>query len=363
MKSLLRLNTFRFLLLGLITLSSCTLHKRVHRPGYHISSSFKGKEFFAKKEQKDFDLNSVNTADSALLSLNQISITKLSRVKNKIEKKSNPNKSSTKKLPVLIINTIDNRSSTTEECSPVKKNFNTKHTTKNSAKKEEIESSNTKMNNARKLAIIIGLSLLLMALLAGLSVPILNKVFSSTSPLTTFTQIGANKSSFLGALFGWIGIFLLDLLVAWGVWKYYKEDDMHKAKTSGILRLIYSILLGVAILQLFKSYSTGTALVAHQSLTNFFTLWNAGLIVFGIHLMVLAFLYKADTEKKWLTKALSIALFLGGLGYVLQYATYFIFPQQLIISTTIESLFIVFMILGEIGFAVWMLVKGGKNQY
>ena len=336
---------------------ACTIHKRVHRPGYHISHPFKHKRITPKNIHKPQAtlLPSSATIDS-LKTIQLNTPSKLTATKSNENtsakaqlSRSTPPKAQTRKVKDSSASKNQDVTKDVQHTQKLrKKNFAPTLTTKD----QKISS--------RKLAITIGLALLFMALLAGLSVPILNKVLSTTSPLTTFTQIGANKSSFLGALFGWIGIFLLDLLVAWGVWKYYKEDDKQKAKTSGILRLIYSILLGVAILQLFKSYSAGTALVAHQSLTNFFTLWNVGLIVFGIHLMVLAFLYKADTEKKWLTIALSIALFLGGLGYVLQYATYFLFPQQLIISTTIESLFIVFMILGELGYAVWMLFKGGR---
>ncbi|SFT42246.1 protein of unknown function [Lishizhenia tianjinensis] len=348
-------------LISTVLLASCTLHKRVHRPGYHISNSFKGKVFSTKKKEKELVLNLDYNTDTTLQSLSQIPHDRISREYNALEKNNSSTQSRTTKKSPTLKNSVGRINSTPEKNTPKKISLNSKQPTKKSTQTEDLKTAKTKTNNARKLAIIIGLSLLLMAILAGLSVPILNKVFSPTSPLTTFTQIGVNKSSFLGSLFGWIGIFLLDLLVAWGVFKYYQKSDEGKAKISGLLRLIYSLVLGVAILQLFRSYSAGTALLAHQSLSSFFTLWNAGLIVIGIHLMVLAFLFKADTSKKWLNIALSIALFLGGLGYVLQYATYFLFPQQLIISTTIESLFIVFMILGEIGFALWMLVKGGKS--
>lgn len=230
---------------------------------------------------------------------------------------------------------------------------NQKQTTAIAATKKEI--------TAKQWALIIGLSLVLMTILAGVSVPVINQILSPTSPLTTFAQLGANKNQFFLAIMGWLGIFILDLLVAWGVIKKYEEKDRSKAILTGSLRFLYTLILGIAISQLFRSYTTTSALIAHNSLLNFNQIWGAGLIIFGLHLMVLAFVFKGDCNKKWLDISLSILLFLGGLGYVLQYVTYFLFPQQLVISATIESIFIVFMILGEIGFGIYMLVKGLKK--
>lgn len=182
----------------------------------------------------------------------------------------------------------------------------------------------------RKTAQIIGGALLLMAVLAGLSV----------SALGT-----------LPASIGLVGVFLLDILVSFCIFKYYKKEKPKLAKSSSFLRLLYTGILGVAIGNLFAG-----------NVPMFNTIWGVGLIAFGIHLITLGILFDNEGGKKWVNVMIKSLLVLAGIGYLIQYVGILVVPNPIGFAALMESIFILPMILGEVFFALWMLIKGGRAR-
>lgn len=79
------------------------------------------------------------------------------------------------------------------------------------AKDKKLKS--VKQSSRRKSAISIGISLLLMVVLAGVSIPILGTLTASI---------------------GLIGIFILDLIISRSIFKYHKDENHKLSKTTGI---------------------------------------------------------------------------------------------------------------------------------
>lgn len=187
-----------------------------------------------------------------------------------------------------------------------------------------------KLKTKRKIAIITGVSLLLMAVLAGISIPALGS---------------------LGASIGLSGIFLLDLLVSLGIYQYHKNEQPGLAKASGLLRLLYTAILGGGIAYLFAG-----------NVPMFNKIWGIGLIAFGVHLITLGILFNNEDGKKWVNIAIKSLLIIAGIGYIIQYAAILLVPNPAGFAALIESIFILPMISGEISYALWMLIKGGKKD-
>lgn len=180
----------------------------------------------------------------------------------------------------------------------------------------------------RKTAKVIGGSLLLMAVLAGIAMPALGTLTASL---------------------GLIGIFILDILVSFGIYNYHKNEKTKLARVTSIMRLIYTAIFGIGI---------GYHIMGNVPLFN--QIWGIGLITFGIHLITLGILYNNEGGKKWINIIIKSLLIIAGIGYLIQYVGILFVANPLGYAKLIQSIFIIPMILGEITYAVWMLIKGGK---
>ena len=181
----------------------------------------------------------------------------------------------------------------------------------------------------RKTALVLGGALLLMAVLSGISIPVLGTLTASI---------------------GVVGIFLLDMLVSFGIYKYHKKYKPQLAKMSSLLRLLYTGILGAGV----GYHLAGNVLL-------FTKLWGVGLIAFGIHLISLGILFNNEGGKKWVNISIKSLLIIAGVGYTIQYVGILMVPNPVGFAILIEFIFILPMILGEVLYALWMLFKGGKN--
>jgi hypothetical protein len=181
--------------------------------------------------------------------------------------------------------------------------------------KTEISPTPKKKNRKRRLAIIIGASLLLMAGLAAIAVPPTTGFLVLGNTTLTALNVTSNFAGFTGGVIGWISILLLDLLVSKGVYDYYKQENKKAAIISGGARLAYSGVLAVAVAQLLKITASSPAATIYNSLSGFKTIWDLGLIIFGLHLISLGFLFKNEGGKKWVNILIKALLITAGIGY------------------------------------------------
>ena len=206
-------------------------------------------------------------------------------------------------------------------------------TQKQETKMNEISNQNksddaVQQKSKRRTAKIIGGALLLMAILSGIAIPALGTLTASI---------------------GLVGIFLLDIFASYGIYKYHKKEKPKLAKSSSLLRLLYTAIFGVGI---------GYHIAGNVPMFN--KMWGIGLIIFGIHLITLGILFNNEGRKKWVNILIKSLLILAGIGYIIQYLGILLVPNPVGFAAIVQSIFIGPMILGEVFYGLWMLIKGGK---
>ena len=209
----------------------------------------------------------------------------------------------------------------------------------------------------RRYALLIGISLVVMTIVAGGVFGGIYEPILKLTPNEFADAFDDFKGKQLIGLIGWGIILITDLLVSWGLYRYYQDKKPSRALIMGLLRLVYSIILGIAIFQLLRAEQESDPNVVFNHLLSFQNIWQLGLFVFGLHLLALSPLV---CGKHWVKKVLSFFLLMAGIGYVLSNTLNFVIVDYDQIRASVELMFIPSMILGELGLAIWLLVKGGK---
>ena len=223
----------------------------------------------------------------------------------------------------------------------------------------------------RKSALTAGVSLMIMILAAAFSYGfVYGGLVVQDDANTTFNNIQSANMLFNAGIFGWLIILICDIVVAWGFYIFLKPIDKSLSLLGAWLRLTYGAILGVAILNLVfvliltnnADYLTVFKIDELQAyvmllLEAFHMIWNIGLIIFGGHLLIVGYLaFRLDI----IPKVISILLLVAAISYMLIHLCYTFLPQYDEVTAILENILIVPMTLGELGFGIWLLIKGGK---
>ena len=216
--------------------------------------------------------------------------------------------------------------------------------------------------STRKYALISGLSLIAMALAAGYAYGyVYGSLVIQDNPAATLENIRSSLPLFTGGIIGWIVIFLLDILVAWGLHQFLKNTHPGISLATALVRVMYAWVLGTAILHLFAVadmvQGTPTAAQVMHELMAFESLWSRGLILFGVHLFGLGIL---TWRAGHIPNLLGGLLLFAGVCYTGIHLTKELAPMYLDQIVRIEMILSLPMALAEIGLAFWLILKGGK---
>lgn len=214
-------------------------------------------------------------------------------------------------------------------------------------------------------AIVAGLGLLGMAILAGYAnFSILQNLVIAGDAKATAENIVAAAGIFrLGALLLLI-VAILDVVVAWALYGLLLPAGKALSLLTAWFRVVYAAIFAIAISNLFlvvrlltgNSYGMEAIQAQIQAmilLDAFQNGWDAGLLIFGLHLVCLGYLvFRSGYIPKWLGGLLIIA----GLGYLLDSLGKFLIPNNTILISQ-------FTFIGEVALIFWLLWKGVKlNQ-
>lgn len=224
----------------------------------------------------------------------------------------------------------------------------------------------------RKSALTAGISLIIMALTASFSYGLVLENFVEQGDAgTTFNNIVTSKDLFNAGIFGWLIILICDVIVAWALYIFLQTINKHLSLLGALFRLTYATLLGVAILSLvvisLLTSSTDYFLLFNNEQTQtivmllldvFYFMWSIGLVIFGGHLFIVSYLsFLSD----YVPKIISILLFLASLGYIVVHLFRAFLPDYDGIISVLEIAFAAPMFVGELGFGLWLLFRGGKK--
>lgn len=159
-----------------------------------------------------------------------------------------------------------------------------------------------------------------------------------------------------------LAVIILDVVVAWALFRVFSPVDEGVSRLAAWLRIVFAGVFMVAIAQLpgvLDLLSDDRHLAAFspdqlhaQALLRvdaFKDIWDAGLILFGAHLLVLGYLaYRSG----YVPKLLGILLAIAGLGYLFDSFGAVLVQDAPVIST--------FTFLGEFLLALWLLIRGSR---
>lgn len=218
---------------------------------------------------------------------------------------------------------------------------------------------------------VVGVGLLLMAALAiYANFFVIEGLIVEGDAVKTATNITGNELVFRFGIVGFVIVLVLDVIISWALYMLLKRIDSQLALLAAFFRLIYTAVFAavifnfLSVLQLLKEEAylmeLGTNQLRMQVMMRidaFNNGWVIGLVFFGIHLLFVGYLvYKSG----FMPKLLGVLVMLGGLGYLIDSFA------KIILSNYADyaSLFLLIVAIpgtiGEVGFAIWLLVRGKK---
>ena len=146
---------------------------------------------------------------------------------------------------------------------------------------------------------------------------------------------------------------VFDVVVAWALKELYRSHSLTGLST--YFRMMHAAIMGVAIfaLPLALKETTQDAILAQVDTFNY--IWLIGLFFFGIHLMLLS---KIAVVPKFIKVFLAIA----GVMYVVDTVAHFLLSNYADFAAVFLLLVAIPSIFGEMSFALWLLIKGGKAK-
>ena len=168
------------------------------------------------------------------------------------------------------------------------------------------------------------------------------------APLETIRQ---NHMTVRFGIIAFLITVVFDVVVAWALYELYKEHPLSNLST--YFRMMHAAIMGVAIFTLPAALSLNNSQDILKQVDTFNIIWLIGLFFFGIHLILLG---------KIIRKPKIIALFLviAGIVYMIDTAAHFMLPNYEEYASLFLALVAIPSIIGEMSFAIWLLIKGGK---
>ena len=213
-------------------------------------------------------------------------------------------------------------------------------------------------------AFIAGISLLLMAIIAPIAnFSILQGLVAPDDAAKTVSNITENIGIFRIAIVLFLIVALLDILIAWSLNIFLRQQNKSLSLLTAWLRIIYASILCVVIINLINvlqllngaDYLSGFSESQLQtqimlSINNFSQGWEFGLIVFGFHLLLLGYLI---LKAGYMRKILGILILLAASGYLTDGFCKLLFAGY---SISISK----FTFIGEVILIFWLLIAGRK---
>ncbi|CAF1448488.1 unnamed protein product [Adineta ricciae] len=224
----------------------------------------------------------------------------------------------------------------------------------------------------RTAALIAGFSIVTMAIAAGFACScVLNNFTVLDDIKLTINNMKSSQTLFRLGIFSFLVILICDLLAAWSLHVFLKRVNENLSLLTAWFRLVYSAMLGTALLNLvfivllFKNEDflsifgrDQVSALAILFLHGFHLIWSIGLVIFGCHLLLLGYLL---SKANYTPKIFSVLLIIASLCYIIHHTANLLLLNYEKYKTTVEIFLSLPMIVGELGFGLWLLVRGGKK--
>ena len=177
----------------------------------------------------------------------------------------------------------------------------------------------------------------------------------------TATNILGHNKLFLTGIFFFIVNYVLDIVIAWGLYFLFAPVNRSVSLLAAWFRLVYtaiglfSVLHLVNAFRLLTSPAYLTAFGPDQlhvqlmlMLGSFRSDWSMGLLLFALHLILVGYLiYRSG----YIPKIIGILLVINGLAWIVDSLHPYFFP-----SMHLDFLFVAYF--GELVLMLWLLARG-----
>lgn len=229
-------------------------------------------------------------------------------------------------------------------------------------------SSGVSARSAARIAGYSYLAIFVLAIFANFFV--VTDLIESGDAGATAANIAESEGLFRSGLIAFTAVFVLDVVIAWALYIFFRNVNQDISLVTAWLRLVYTVLLGVGliffflVLQLVGGAESLTALDIGQReaqvmlyLDAFNYAWLIGLVCFGVHLVFLGGLV---LRSGFIPRAIGFLLIAAGVVYVGDTAAHALLSNY----EDYEDLFLAIVaipsVIGELSFALWLLLKGTK---
>ena len=182
--------------------------------------------------------------------------------------------------------------------------------------------------SVRSGGLVAGVALLLMAVVAPVALLLgVDGLVTEGDAARTAADITASEGTFRLGVAGLYLVVVLDVVVAWALLRFFSPVNRELARLAAWSRLAYSGVFLVAIGQLAgiprllgeDAAASGfdSEQVPAQALLKidtFHDIWFAGLVLFGVHLVLIGYL---AVRSGYVPKLLGVLLVVAGVGYAL----------------------------------------------
>jgi hypothetical protein len=186
----------------------------------------------------------------------------------------------------------------------------------------------------------------------------------------TAANIMDSEGLFRSGLVAFTVVFVLDLVITWALYVFFKTVNRDLSMLAALFRLVYTVLLGVALigfflvlqlvsgagyLSVFESGQLDAQVMLSLDVFNYG--WLIGLVCFGVHLILLGYLI---LKSGFIPRVLGILLILAGAGYVIDTFANALLANYDDYATVFLLIVAVPSVVGELAFTIWLLWRGGK---
>ena len=166
----------------------------------------------------------------------------------------------------------------------------------------------------------------------------------------TAKNIADHENTFRFGILSLYLVAILDVVVAWALFRVFKPVNAALSKLAAWLRIAYAAVFMVAISQLLGGLGANAQALAH--INSFTNVWDVALVIFGLSLFILAYLtYRSG----YVPKVLGVLLAIAGFGYVFDTVV-----RVLVRGSSSDISAITGM--GEFVFALWLVFRGLRSS-
>ncbi|MEU7568820.1 DUF4386 domain-containing protein [Streptomyces fradiae] len=218
----------------------------------------------------------------------------------------------------------------------------------------------------QRLARATGLLFLALAVCGMFATTALDGFVVAGDAAATAGNVRNARSLFVVVLVAWTALVATDTAVSVALYLLLRRVDGPLALLAMAFRLVFSALLAAAVPRLFDAYGLltdpgrtardTTAAEAEaralEAIASFGTDFLFGLVVFGIHLLLVGVLLYSSA---YVPRVLAVLVVAGGVGYVVDSLLGLLVADH---GGVVSTALLVPAALGELGLMAWLLVKG-----